>query len=106
MESLPVSSLLHRLIDIAERVMSRATLYTGLAAELRELRQAVDTLAAKPVDGPRYVGEWERMLATALHNIDLAGDRAEATGWKQVAGVLLPMVREHYRQAVDAMRAA
>lgn len=92
-------TLLIRLIDSAERIITRNA---ALGSEFAALRAAVDTMADS-AHWPRCVGDEAVMLATALGNRnESSGDLARR--WEMIAGALLPMVRDALGRAIEERR--
>jgi hypothetical protein len=102
------SNLLLRLIDQAERVVNRpARAFLGddqeaIALLGAEIKRAVE----QPAPDGRLVGDYELLLAQVLAMIGRTrGDGERAMVLCQVAGVLIPAVRESLGKAIEAQRA-
>lgn len=95
------SNLLIRLLDAAERAVTRR----GDAIEAELLYDEVKVFADMPAPDGRFIGDYERVLADVLVKMERArGFGEHVTGWAQVAGVLIPLVRENLSRAIEARR--
>ncbi|HXF44936.1 MAG TPA: hypothetical protein VNK91_02350 [Burkholderiaceae bacterium] len=102
----PITSLFGALLEAAEKALARPSLLAAAdelaAAQLlaAEVRQAADKLAA-----PQLVFEEEALLADVLVKIMRARrdhDDERLRLFAQIAGVLVPVVREHAHAALVA----
>lgn len=99
-----ITSLYLLLIDRAELIMTRAGL--GQERELVELSDEIEAAVRKPAE-ERLIFDEEKLLAQCLLRILAARDAADNDRgrlWLQIAGVLLPVVREHSWLATVAHR--
>lgn len=90
------------LIDEAHRTMRGASMLPRVA-ELEELEALVLGAYRTPVDGPRLVFDVETTLAQMLVRIEQARADKEPRRerlWLQIAGVLLPEVKDHAHDAL------
>lgn len=106
-----LSTLYTVLLDTAERVMNRGSLHPDVELErgLVTLNDEIEAAVRKPVEGARLISDEEKLLARCLLRILYArrGRDAERMRlWTQIAGVLLPVAREHFGQALEAARLA
>lgn len=102
------ASILARVVDVADAVLSRPLARAVPDEKLAGLYDEVAAAAAAPVESAelRFVDPFAVMLAKTVVLLDSArayGD-PRATGFAQVAGVLLPLVREAWSRALQAMR--
>lgn len=106
MTARPITSLYTVLIDRAVAVTTRGPLNRD--DELAEIYEAIDA-EVSAISETRLIFDEERLLAFCLQRIEFArrvGDVVRAMLWTQVAGVLLPHVREHLSAALLALRDA
>ena len=106
MTTATLSNVLLRLINAAEAVINRPSMPNDEDNEQhRLLHIEVSEVVNKPCDGERIAGPHEILLADVLRHIAAARVFApeRAPLWCQIAGVLLPVVRE---DAYRAMKAA
>lgn len=103
-----LSTLYTVLLDVAPRVMNRAMLPdVALERELVELNDQIEAAVRKPVDGARLINDEEKLLARCLLRIlqsRRAGEDDRVMTWRQIAGVLVPVVQKHFGQALEAGR--
>jgi hypothetical protein len=98
------SSVLTRLVDKAAQFAARPSLvYFGTDGdELEALAAETQAVAAKPAPDGRLVGDAELILAQTLLAIARArGCGESALIFCQIAGVLLPVVRENAFRAIE-----
>lgn len=105
-----LSNVITRLIDAAEAVINRPALpnASDLQATIA-LYEEVDEAAARSARaGDSVIGAHETLLADVLVKIvnARAVDPARVPLWCQIAGVLLPVVREDLGRVIVAARAA
>jgi len=109
MATATLSNVLVRLIDAAERAINRNALTaTADSQDLVLLHEEVSERIARPSEGERIVGSHEILLADVLIKIinARAMDSSRAPLFCQVAGVLLPVVREDMFRVMCAERDA
>lgn len=102
----PASSLLLRLIDTAEAVTCRPRLTSDVDTTCA-LRDEVVAFVLKPIDGARLVSDEAVLLAQVLHLIArerVFGNARPAQLGCQLAGVMLPYIREDLTRAIVARR--
>lgn len=104
-----LSTLYTVLLDTAERVMNRGSLHPDVELErsLVTLNDEIEAAVRKPVEGARLINDEEKLLARCLLRILYARrgkDNERTRLWAQVAGVLVPVVREHFGQALEVGR--
>lgn len=104
-----VPTLYTVLLDIAPRVMNRGALLPDVNLErtLADLNDEIEAAVRKPVEGPRLINDEEKLLARCLLRIldaSRARDAERVITWCQIAGVLLPVVKKHFGQALEATR--
>lgn len=102
------SSLLLRLVDEAERIVNRPALPPSVdAARVEALELEARTLIDKPVANgtPRIAGDYELLLCQVLRMIARArGNGERVMVLAQVAGVLIPAVRDNLATAIAIQR--
>lgn len=101
-----ISTLYTVLLDVAPRVMGRAMLPdVALERDLAQLNDEIEAAVRKPVEGRRLINDEEKLLARCLLRIleaRRAGEDDRVMTWRQIAGVLVPVVQKHFGEALEA----
>lgn len=102
----PLPTLYTRLLDATDRVLRNTQFRRELEDELEELCERVEQELGKPAE-TRLIFDEEHLLAGTLLRIERTRRFKEYERmrlWQQIAGVLLPHVKEHFGKALEARR--
>jgi hypothetical protein len=100
------AGLLQTLIQAAGRAVERPVVTMQDGALLDRLATDVAAAAAQPAPDRRDIHDVDHLLAQALamHARAVAHDRPRAAALQQVIGVLLPVARQHFSEALETAR--
>lgn len=102
-----ITSLYTLLVERAGDALARpgAANEEELAALNHEIEEAVN----QPLGGEKLIFDEERILSRCLLRLYDArkfGEPDRVRVWSQIIGVLLPVAREHFSEAIDKLRRA
>lgn len=100
-----ITSLYTILVDRAEATLTRPG--AGDEQELADLIEEIEIAVRKSAEGERLIGDEEKLLSRCMLRIHQArreGNAERVRTWSQLAGVLLPLAREHFSKAIAAGR--
>lgn len=100
-----ITTLYDLLIQRAQLALTKPALLDE--AELARLNDDIEAAVRKPAEGERLIFDQEKLLARVCLRIAVSRALNDGEGlrtWSQIAGVLLPVAREHWSRALAGRR--